>query len=59
MSQSKRGDRAYHLLGEQGKRANAIGPGPEIRVHTVDASDPEKGTEEGFYSSVAYLKYSL
>ena len=53
-SQSKKEAVVYTLLlGKQGKRVYTIGP--ERRVYTIEASDPEKEKKEGFHSGGVYF----
>ena len=41
------------FLGKQGKRVYTIGP--ERRVGTIEASDPEKEKKEGFHGGGVYF----
>ena len=52
-SQSKKRYGVYHFLGNQENRVYTIGP--ERRVYTIEASDPEKEEKEGFHSGGVYF----
>ena len=53
-SQSKKSYGVYLIfLGKQGKRVYTRGP--ERRVYTIEASDPEKEKKEGFHGGGVYF----